>query len=111
MDSISSRVTKLRLDLVRPWRASGRGRASLPGCSTGQPAMAQEVHYIRQHGVDGVRRSPEEKFMHFYSQFYDRSERAGAGDVVLKNPIFSVVVGIPTATTALRTVDWKGLIL
>ena len=61
----------------------------LPGCSTGQPAMAQEVHYIRQHGVDGVRRSPEEKSMHFYSRFYDRSERAGAGDVVEKSRILS----------------------
>ena len=47
--------------------------------------MAQDVNYIRQHGVDGVPRSPALESMHFYSRFYDRSERVGAGDVVEKS--------------------------
>ena len=65
-------------------RALASHDVSPAGCSTGQPAMAQEVNYIRQHGVDGVPRSPGLESMHFYSRLYDRSERVGAGDVVEK---------------------------
>ena len=47
--------------------------------------MAQDVHYIGQHGVDGVPRSPDENSMHFLSGFYHRSERAEAGEAVEKS--------------------------
>lgn len=40
---------------------------------------------LRQHGVDGVPRSPDEKSMHFLSGFYHRSERARRGEAVEKS--------------------------
>ena len=63
------------------------------GYTTGQPAMAQDVHYIGQHGVDGVPRSPEEKSMHFLSRFYHRSERARRGEAVEKSSFGTMPYG------------------
>ena len=83
--------SSLRHDVLR--RAVASYDVSPAGCSTGQPAMAQEVNYIRQHGVDGVPRSPEEKSMHFYSGFYHRSERTGAEDAVQKFRFLSGALG------------------
>lgn len=82
-----------RHDVLR--RAVASYDVSPAGCSTGQPAMAQEVHYIGQHGLDGVPRSPEKNSMHFLSRFYHRSERAGAGDVVEKSRFLSLAHARP----------------
>ena len=80
--------SSLRHDVLR--RAVASYDVSPAGCSTGQPAHGPGHKLLRQHGVDGVPRSPDEKSMHFLSRFYNKIRARKAWGGRSKIPISQV---------------------